>query len=128
MWDYGKNKQNKYFQVTVPLLDGTNMSIEHLSVSDSQETLGVPTCPNGNEEGKLKSMHNKAQEWTDQAKEGHPRQRDIWFLMEHQLWPKVGYGLFSLSLPWQELDGCLRRQWWQIGPMGGLIRSAPHQI
>ena len=56
------------------------------------------------------------------------RRRDIWFLLVHQLWPKVGYGLCSLSAPWKELEGYLRNTWWKIVPIGGLIRSAPHKI
>ena len=56
------------------------------------------------------------------------RRRDIWFLLDHQLWPKVSYGLCTLSAPWKELDGCLMNKWWQIVPMGGLIRSAPREI
>ena len=73
-------------------------------------------------------MCNKTQEWTDRAKEGHPHCRGIWFLMEHPLWTQVGCGVCILSSPWCELDRCLCRQWWQILPMRGLIRSAAHQI
>lgn len=30
--------------------------------------------------------------------------------------------------PWRELDGCLRNKWWQLVPMGGLIRTAPAEV
>ena len=48
--------------------------------------------------------------------------------MDHQLWPKVGYGLCSLSAPWKQLDGYLRQTWWQLVPLGGLVRSASRHI
>ena len=43
------------------------MPIEHLSVGDSQESLGVHTYPNENKKGKLRSVRDKAQEWTDSS-------------------------------------------------------------
>ena len=114
--------------MAVPMPDGSMAPIEHLSVDTGKETLGVYTCPSGKSTEQIKSMQKKAQDWIDRAKEGKMRRRDIWFLMDHQLWPKVSYGLCTLSAPWKELDGCLKNKWWQIVPMGGLIRSAPKEI
>ena len=48
--------------------------------------------------------------------------------MDHQLWPKIGYGLCSVYAPLKELVRCLNNKWWQIVPLGGLIRSAPRRI
>ena len=76
----------------------------------------------------LESMQEKTQEWIDRAKEGKLRRRDVWFLLDHQLWPKVGYGLCSVTAPWKELDDVLRIKWWQLVPMGGLRRTALFQI
>ena len=57
-------------------------------------------------------MQDKVQAWVDRAKEGGKlRRQDIWFLLDHQLWPKVRYSLSSLSTHWKELDNCLRKQW-----------------
>ena len=78
--------------------------------------------------GHIASMKNKAWEWIDKAKEVKMQQRDVWFPMDHQLWPKVGYILCSLSTPRKELDGCLRQKWWQLVPLGGLVSLAPHQL
>ena len=82
-----------------------------ISVDTARETLGLYSCPSGKAKAHIEAMQEKAQEWTHRAKEGSMRQRDIWFLLVHQLWPKVGYGLCSLSAPWKELEGYLRNTW-----------------
>ena len=73
-------------------------------------------------------MQEKAQEWLDRAKEAKLRRRDVWFLLDHQLWPRVGYGLCSLSTEWKMLDDCLRQKWWQLVPLGVISGSVPHQM
>ena len=127
-WSYAHNESKDDMAIVVPMPDGTQVPIEHLSVDSAKETLGVYSCPSGKATAQIKSMQTKAQGWIDRAKEGKLRRRDVWFLMDHQLWPKVGYGISSLSAPWKDLDGCLRTKWWQIVPMGGLIRTAPAAI
>ena len=127
-WSYANNEDNDEYEISVPMPNGSYAPIEHLSVDTAKETLGVFSCPSGKAKGQIKAMQTKAQEWIDRAKEGKLRRRDVWFLLEHQLWPKVGYGISSLSAPWKELDGCLRNKWWQIVPMGGLIRTAPREV
>lgn len=128
-WAYAANEDNEELDIAVPMPDGSMVPIEHLSIDTGRETLGVYTAPSGKAASQIESMQDKSQEWIDRTKEGgYLRRRDIWFLVDNQLWPKVGYGLCSLSAPWKELDGCLRTKWWQIVPMGGLIRSAPHEI
>ena len=88
--------------------DGTRTPIEHLLVNKSKKTLGVFTCPSGCFLAQLESMQEKTQEWIARTKEGKLRRRDVWFLLDHQLWPKVGYGLCSVTAPWKELDDVLR--------------------
>ena len=105
----------------MPMPDGSTVPIEHLSVDTGQETLGVFTCPSGKAKDQIKFMQEKAQGWIGRAKEGKLRRRGIWFLSDHQLWPKVGYGICSLSVPWCKLDGCLCNKWWQLVPIGGLF-------
>ena len=127
-WAYAQNELREDLDIAVPMPDGSMTPIEHLSVDTAKETLGVYTCPSGKAKAQIKAMQQKAQDWIDRAKEGKMRRRDIWFLLDHQLWPKVSYGLCTISAPWKELDGCLKNKWWQIVPMGGLIRSAPRDI
>jgi len=52
-------------------------------------------------------------------------QRDIWFLTKHQLWPKVSYGLCSNTASLVDLNVALQKQYFQLVPLGGIIRSAP---
>ena len=92
------------------LPDSLDAPIEHVSVGDARETLGLFMCPPGEAKRQITSMQNKSQERIDRAKECNTRQRDVWFLMDHQLWPKIWYGLCSLSAPWKQLDGCLRQK------------------
>ena len=127
-WAYAENEANEELDIFVPMPDGTMAPIEHLSVAQGKKTLGVFTCPTGCAQAQLKSMQEKTQEWIDRAKEGKLSRRDVWFLLDNQLWPRVGYGLSSVTATWKELDGVLRTKWWQMVPMGGLRRSAPHQI
>ena len=69
----------------------------------------------------MKAMQDMAQGWLDRAKEDKMQQRDVWFLLDHQLWPKVSYSLCTMSAPWKELGGCLKHKWWQLVLLGGLI-------
>ena len=75
------------------------------------ETLGVFTCPSGSFGTHLSSMKKKGQEWIDRAKESNLTRRDIWFLLDCQLWPKLGYGVGCVSTPWKLLEGCLGKIW-----------------
>ena len=49
-------------------------------------------------------------------------------MLDNQFWPKVGYGLGSVTAPWKELKNVLRTKWRQLVLMGGLRRSALFQI
>ena len=101
----------------VPMPDGTMCQIEHLSVDTAKETLGVFTCPSGNFGTQLLSMKKKGQEWIDRAKESHLMSRDIWFLLDCQLWHKLGYGIGCVASPWKLLEVCSSKIWWQLTPM-----------
>ena len=48
-------------------------------------------------------MKKKRQEWIDRAKESHPVRRDVWFLLDCQLWPKLGYRIGYVALSWELL-------------------------
>jgi hypothetical protein len=49
----------------------------------------------------------------------------MWFMVDCQFWPRVGYGICNNTAPWKVLDGCLQRIYWQILGRGGVRRSAP---
>ena len=69
-------------------------------------------------------MREKAQEWVDKVKEGALRRSDIWFLMDCQFWPSVGYGLCCNTATHHELERCLSKQYYEVMPKGGVIRMA----
>ena len=48
--------------------------------------------------------------------------------MNCQLGPGLGYGLECNLTSWKQLLDCLDRQWWQILPLGGVVRSAPAAV
>ena len=75
--------------------------IDHLSVNEFKfnETLGVCTCPSGNYAMAIKAMHDKAQDWLDTATNGKLYQRQLWFMLEKHLLPRVGYSISSNTHP-----------------------------
>ena len=111
--------------MVVPLPDGTRKEIEHVPVTEPKETLGVFTCPNGNPAGAVGKMRSKAQDWIDRAKEGKLTRRDVWFMLDVSFRPSVGYGLCVNTVEHDLLQSCLKKQYWQLIPLGGVIRTAP---
>jgi hypothetical protein len=125
-WRYDSNHEKEEYQMVVPLPDGTRKEIEHVPVTEPKETtLGVFTCPNGNPAGALGKMRSKAQDWIDRAKEGKLTRRDVWFMLDVSFWPSVGYGLCVNTAEHDLLQSCLKKQYWQLIPLGGVIRTAP---
>lgn len=127
-WAYEENHEKDEFEMKVPMPDGSMAVIDHLSITTPKETLGVWSCPNGDATGALIAMKDKAQEWVDRAKEGSLRRRDIWFLLDCQFWPRVGFGLCCNMSPHDRLEACLSKQYFNLIPLGGVIRTAPTAI
>ena len=94
----------------MPMPDGSSVTIEHVAVGKSKETLGVHTCPSGENKGELKSIQDKAQGWVDKATNGKLKRRSVWFLLEKQFWPKVRYGLCGITASFAQLKDCLQRK------------------
>ena len=127
-WSYASNHDDEDFQMVVPMPDGSDAEIEHLPVTESRETLGVWSSPVGNTDGAMQRLKTKAQEWVSRAKEGKIRRRDVWFLLDCQLWLRLNYGLCCNTSPYGELENCLRKEYCDILPIGGVIRSSPAPI
>ena len=49
-------------------------------------------------------------------------------MVDKQFWPRVGYGLFSNTASFDRLSSCLKKEYWQLIPPGGVIRSAKAEI
>jgi hypothetical protein len=127
-WKYAENHTKPEYEMVVPLPDGTVVEIDHLPVTESKETLGVFSSPIGDAAGGLVAMRDKAQEWIDRAKEGHLKRSDVWFLLDCQFWPRVGYGLCCNLAEHLKLEESLSKQYFELLPLGGVIRTAPKPI
>ena len=127
-WKYEENHLKPEFEMVVPMPDGSTAVIDHLPITEAKETLGVYSCPDGNSDGALRAMKEKAAEWVDKAKEGHLRRSDVWFLLDCQFWPRVGYGLCCNLATHLKLEDCLSKQYYDLLPLGGVIRTAPRAI
>ena len=127
-WFYEPNETLPEFALSVPLPGGRREAIEHASAQTTKETLGVFSCPAGAATASLQALRDKASEWVARAQEGHPSRHDVWFLLDCQLGPGLRYGLESNLASWKQLSDCLDRQWWQILPLGGVVRTAPAAV
>ena len=118
-WVYENNAIRPDLAIGVPLVDGRLAEIEHLPVESAIKTLGSMTCPTGSSASALGRMQQQGQEWADRVKSGKLSRRNMWFMMDRQFWPRVGYGISNTSASWEQLDQCLRRVYWQLVPRGG---------
>ncbi len=124
-WSYRDNSIIGDFGVAVPLPGGATSAIGHRPVTHSEKKLGAMTSPDGNSLGAIATMQEKAQQWVDSARNGHLHCRYVWFLLGMQFWLRVGYSLCSSTATYDELDKALQKQYYQILPLGGIIRTAP---
>ena len=93
--------------ILVPLEDGSMAQIEYLLLDLPTKTLGLMTCPTSSSAGSLVQMVEKATGWKNKACATKIHQQTIWFLLEKQFWPKVGFGLSCLTAKWTQLEDCL---------------------
>jgi hypothetical protein len=70
-------------------------------------------------------MKERAQSWIDRAKEGHLRRKEVWFLLDCQFWPSVGFGLSCNLAKLDDLQESLLKEYYNLLPLGGVIRTAP---
>jgi hypothetical protein len=111
--------------MVVSFPDGMVAKIDHLPVSTAKKTLGVYSAPNGEAQGAIAATKSRAQEWVDRAKEGNLRRKDVWFLLDCQFWPSVGFGLSCNIAELGDLQESLLKEYYNLIPMGGVIRTAP---
>jgi hypothetical protein len=69
-------------------------------------------------------IQDKAQQWVNDVRNGKLNCRKVWFLLKFQLCPRVVYRLCSSTATFNELSNALRRQYYQILPLGGVVRTA----
>jgi hypothetical protein len=123
-WKYATNNLCGEYGITVPLPGGSKAAISHKSVGHAKKTLGAMTSPDGNSSASICMMQDKAQQRINDVRNGHLHHQNIWFLVEVQL-PCIQYGSCSSTASFQELDRALHRQYYQILPLGGIVRTTP---
>jgi hypothetical protein len=119
-WNYSTNELRPNLQVRVPLADGSVADIEHLSVNGAVKMLGLMTCPSGSNAAALQQMQTQGQEWVDRVKSGTL----VWFMLDRQFWPRLGFGICNNTASWDNLEYCLKKVYWQLVPRGGVRGSA----
>jgi len=121
-WRYADNTTRGEFGVTVPLPKGKEAPITHKRVDHAEKTLGAMTSPDGDSTASILLMQEKVQGWVNAVRGGHLHRRNIWFSLKVQFWPRVSYGLCSTTATFQDLEKALHRQYYQILPLGGVVR------
>jgi hypothetical protein len=92
-WNYCRNEIRPDLQIRVPLADGSLEDIKHLPVSRAVKTLRSMTCPSGSNVAALQRMQTQGQEWVDRVKSGKLSRRNVWFMLDCQFWPRLGFGI-----------------------------------
>ena len=129
-WKYASNEidddgeENMEHRITIPLSDGSTSEIKHLGMFEATKTLGSMTCPSGCNKAAILAMQEKSGLWATTVKEGKLSRRNIWFMMEVQFWPRVAYGLCSVTASFDVLEECLMKPYLQIQQQGGIRKSA----
>jgi hypothetical protein len=124
-WSYKSNASKQELGITVPLPGGGRASINHKPVEHAEKTLGGMTLPKGNINLAIEMMQEKAQQWINAVRTRHLHRHNIWFSLKVQFWPRIGYGLCSSTATLEELDRALHHQYYQILPLGGVVRMTP---
>ena len=127
-WQYARNEDRDDLQVVVPQPDDSLVTIAHLGVHEGSKTLGSMTAPSGNYRPALARVRKKAQAWIDSAKNAKMSQRNLWFLVDRQFWPKVNFGVGTIAAPFDDLAECLHKQYYQLLRLGRIRRSVPTAV
>ncbi len=112
----------------VPLADGSFAQIKHLRVNELTKTLASMRCPSGCNKGAIKYMQTKGTDWKDMVAAGKLSRRNVWFMMDKQFWPRVSYGLCTVSASYKELSECPMKTYYGIHLQGGIQGTARRGI
>jgi hypothetical protein len=107
------------------MADGSLKQTKHLPISKAIKTLGSMACPSGSSMAAIERMKTQGQEWVDRILASSLSCRNVWFMVDCQVWPQFGYGFCNNTASWGELEDCMQRAYWQLIPWKGVRRSAP---
>jgi hypothetical protein len=68
-------------------------------------------------------MQSQGQEWVDRVTT--LSRHNIWFMVDRQFWPHLGYSICSNTASWDKLELCLKQVYWQLLPKCGIWQTAP---
>jgi hypothetical protein len=128
LMEYEKNHADLEYRIVVPLEDGSHAEIENLDIDTPTKTLGSMTAPMGSNAGALTQMKETAEGRIAQAKLGNLHTRNVWSLLDKQIWPKVAYGNSTISASFQELDECLMRTYYDLHPISSVRKSIRKEL
>jgi hypothetical protein len=109
----------------VPLPGSKKAAISHKSVTHAEKTLGAMMSKDGGSIASIRMMQDKVQQWINHVHGGHLHCCNVWFSLRVQFWPRVGYGLCSSTASFQDLERALCKQYYQIFPLGRIVRTTP---
>jgi hypothetical protein len=84
-------------ELLITNLDGTKSGIKQEDVSVSKKTLEIYDAPAGGNEGHLDHIKSKATMWVNSMTNGHLPSHIVWVGYMHQLWPRLRYGLSTMT-------------------------------
>jgi hypothetical protein len=70
----------------------------------------------------------KAQGWKERARSGKLHKRNLWFLLEKQFWPKVLFGISSITAPFKVLEECLMKTYFNMMSLSGVHQSVSREL
>ena len=118
-WRYASNENDAELGVSMPLPGGRRVGIGHKLVSHAEKM----TPPDGNSHAAIMMMQDKVQRWVTNVRNGKLHPSNVWFLLKFQLCPQIVYGLCSSTSTFDELTNALRKQYYQILPLGGVVHT-----
>ena len=86
------------------------------------------TAPTGSNAGAITQMKEKAEGWVAKTKLGNLHKRNVWFLLEKQFWPKVAYGVSTISSSFQDLEEYLVRTYYDLLQISGIRKSIKKEL
>lgn len=92
-----KLREWKNTRIVIPQPNGDDVPIDILDPSDSREKLGVWTNPAGIWKKQREEMKDKGLDWTVALRSNHIPPRLAWNYLDHQLKPKMEWGLVAMS-------------------------------
>ncbi len=108
--------------------DNTVTPITHLGIDAASKMLGSMTCPSGDTRSAILRIQDKAQAWMDRVKNAKLSQRNLWFLLDHQFLPSIGFGCCTIAADFMTISRALHRQYYQLLPLGGIRRSVKQEV